>query len=258
MANNLPPGVIPKLFRQRNKDGKEIGNWYIKIKKKAINLRSQSYSKARERAKDAWEMGVREFQDDRFFETPAPVSPIRSPDINAPVPGNEWAADVAAAAASGLQPDAYFDSAGKQTPLLTAVPGIDAPGDGKPPTAKVEDEKKSSDESTAIPPEMFDGMINNLATVLVEAQLQGQEWLIARAAKVKAGPVPMNNVGRAAGTKFWDQQLRKWLPSDVPLPEWAAAMCAVAMFSIPVQLQNTTPIVKEDAPSSPPSYPTTE
>lgn len=258
MANNLPPGVLPKLYRQRNAEGKEVGAWYIKVKKKPVNLRTQIYSKARDRARDAFFNQVREFVDDRFYETPAPESPITSPDVEgqgSSGPLSDLAADVASAASSGLKPDAYFDATGKETPLPSAVPE----GSERPPTdaPKVEPESPKPNapdgDTTHIPPEMFAGMMSTCANLLVEGQLRGQEWMLARGLKMKAATVGPDDMARMIAVKFWQQQLAEWVPQDIPLPKWASAMIAVSTLGLMAQLNGATPIVKEETSSPPQS-----
>ncbi len=242
--------IVPKLKQRKD------GNWTVKVDGKNLNLQTTVYAVARERAKEAAYEGKRDFTTDssRFYQstTDTPTAATGAPAGIA----DDWQSDVADAVSAGLKPDAYINGNGSAFPLLgpADVDGAPPPPNGAPHTP---DEKPPTpDGSTTIPPEMFEGMMLNAATVLVEAQIRGQEWLIARALKANAGPVPMSNIGREAATKFWQQQLAKWMPSDVPLPEWAAAMIACAMFSIPVQLQGATPIKVEQETASP-NYPTT-
>ncbi len=269
MANKLPPGVLPKLWRRKNrKSGDEFGNFYIYVENKPVNLRSAVYSVARERAREAFFQGKREFQDERFFEKP-PAAPDTGSTSATGVPsaagglvggGGDWTADVAGAASSAVSPDLHTSPDGRQTRLLTAAPGpsssatdaTDAPSSTSDESTASTEGPTDGAESTQIPPEMFADMTGNLAMVLVEAQIRGQEWMFERFAKVQAGPVPMNNLGRTAGIEFWKQQLAKWMPQDVPLPEWAAAMVVCAMFSIPAQVEGMQPLRKKEPASEAP------
>ncbi len=100
---------------------------------------------------------------------------------------------------------------------------------------------------------MFDGMISQLAEMAVELQLRGQEWIFERYGKVQAGPVPLTSFARTAPQKIWEQQFRKWMPSDVPLPEYLVAPLLCAMLTIPVQIEGMRPLKKETKPSEPPT-----
>lgn len=237
--------IVPKLKQRKD------GNWTCKVDKKPINLQTKTYSVARERALEATYEGKRDWSTERFYDTTA--APASAPAMGAPA--NDWQSDVADAVASGLKPDAYFNPAGEGVRLLPAGESAVPPPKDAPPTAD-EPPKVSEDGTTQIPPEMFERMMGQLGEMIVEAQIKGQEWLIARALKANAGPVPLNNVGRVEAAKFWNQQLALWMPSNVPLPPWAVAMVTTAMFTIPVQLSGATPIKVE--PEGPPNvaYPT--
>ena len=233
--------IVPKLKQRKD------GNWTVRATdtKKWINLQTKVYSEARERAKEATYEGKRDFSTDRFYQatnaTPAATG----------APAGDWQTDVADAVQSGIKPDTYFNPNGEGMRLLPEVSS-----DSGPPPPTDAPHTPTPEGSTEIPSEMFDSMMAQAADILVEAQIKGQEWLIARALKANAGPVPMSNVGRTSAAKFWNQQLAKWMPRDVPLPEWAAAMIACAMFTIPAQLSGATPIVPEATTPVNPDYKT--
>lgn len=233
--------IVPRLKQRKD------GNWTCKVDKQTINLKTKTYSIARERAKEAVYEGKRDFGNEQFYDTSAPAS---APSA---VPSGDWQSDLSAAASSGIVPDQYMAPNGSAVPLLNPMESGDAPPASAPHTpdsgAKAEDPN-----STHIPPEMFAGMMGQLAHGLVEGQIRLQEWLLARGLKMKAGPVPMNDKGREIAVQFWSQQLAKWVPEDVPLPEWASAMVACGMFCTMTQLQGATPIEKPPTTAPNPDY----
>jgi hypothetical protein len=232
MANPLPEGAIPKLWRNRNKDGKEIGAWYVTLKKKPVNLRTQDYFKARERAREAMG-GRRDFTDDRYFDDAGAAAPP-PPSVSS----DDWTSDAHKAATETVNPDAYFPPGGAPEP--SPPPPTDAP--------KVETEVPKSDANgnTQIPPEMMEGLLKQTANILVELQLHGQEYLWVRWGKMNPGFVPAEHDGRRIPAALWEAQLRKWIPTDVPIPEWAAAMILTAALGGLVQFQGAVPLPKKD------------
>lgn len=251
MSNPLPEGAIPKLYRQRNKSGQEVGAWYCpKVKgklAKAVNLRTQDYMKARERAREALN-GRKDFPDDRYFDeggTPAiPPEQKKASD--------DWTTDAHQAARQSVTPDAYF-SPGQ--PKLGAVPPQetpDNPEDSPPPPTdapKVSYEPpKSTGDSTQIPPEMMEGLVKQIANTIVELQLHGQEYLWIRWGKMQPGFVPIEHDARKIPVAIWESQLKKWMPTDVPIPEWAAAMILTAFMGGTVQFEGAKPIPRQDNP----------
>lgn len=115
------------------------------------------------------------------------------PDV---APSGDWAADAGAAAAEEGHPI--------------------------PPSA--------ADGGTSIDPGVLDGLIGNAAVMLVELQLTLQASAIRRFAKKEAAPVPEDFLLRAPAAKMWEAQLRIWLPKDLPLPPWGAALLMVGVM----------------------------
>jgi hypothetical protein len=247
--NTLPPGAIPKLYRMK-RDGKEFGAFYVNIKKKPVNLRTQNYFKARERALQAVEGGRRDFPDDRYFEDNTPIIPTEVPAANNPTPSaatpivaGDWTADATRAAAAGVEADQYFP------PALPPMPQPASSGweDAAPKAAPMPAAKPAGAEgSTSLPPEMLDGLIKQIAVTIVELQIQGQEYLWLRFGKLQPGVVPLDSKARELPVAIWESQVRKWIPTDVPLPEWLVAPILCAALTIPVQLEGATPIKKPD------------
>lgn len=245
MANPLPPGAIPKLYRLRNKDGQEVGAWYVKIKKIPVNLRTQDYFKARDRAKSAVE-GKRDFMDDRYFDetassstTSMPVEPASHAETKTTttVPVSDWTADAVRAAATSITPDEVIPPSHRLTPM--------SPFDEPPKEAPKEPEPaKAAGESTQLPPEMLDSLVKQIASMVVELQIHGQEWLAIRWGKFQPGTVAPDSKARELPTAIWEAQVREWLPSDVPLPAWLVAPIICAALTIPIQLEGATPIKK--------------
>jgi hypothetical protein len=256
MANPLPPGAIPKLYRLRNKDGKEIGAWYVKIKKAPVNLKTQDYMKARERAKDAVN-GVRSFVDDRYFDEaqktddnqPANPHSPQTPHVE-PIQSTaqgDWTSDAVRAATATETPaepetvkaDKYYPPG---LPPMSEVPPTDAPKEPGSEKAGI------GDETTTLPPEMMNGLVTQIAQTLVELQIQGQEYLAIRWGKFQPGAVSPDSKARELPQKIWEEQIRKWIPTDVPLPAWVVAPVLCAMLTVPIQLEGATPIPKKEKP----------
>jgi hypothetical protein len=243
--------LVPKLTQRKD------GNWTCKVDKKKINLKTKSYSIARERALEAVYEGRRDWGTERFYDTGNTQSPVNAPNVAAV--GNDWQSDLNDAASRGVDPDAYTGPDG-QTRLLTSADAGDAPPASAPYTPESSAEAGSSggSDSTKIPPEMFANLTGMAAGALVEAQLMLQAWLMARGLKRQAGPIAQSSQTRQVSETFWKEQLKVWVPEDVPLPPWASAMITVAMFGGMEQLQGSVPIEKppETAPNSAYSVPT--
>lgn len=243
MSNTLPEGAIPKLYRQRNKSGQEVGAWWCpKVKgkiDKAVNLRTQDYFKARERAKEAL-AGKREFPDDRYFDdSGAPQIPVEQKVAAS----DDWTADATRAARASVEPDAYFSPGEGPTPQTEQAPAPESAPTVTPETPKVKD-----GESTQIPPEMMSGLISQIANTLVELQLHGQEYLWLRAVKVNPGNVPLESDARKVPAAIWESQLKKWMPMDVPLPEWAVAIILTGVMGGTIQFQGASPLRPDQIP----------
>lgn len=242
--NMLPEGAIPKLYRQRTKDGKEVGAWYCpKVKgkiSKPVNLRTQDYFKARERSREALN-GRKDFPDDRYFDDGG----VPKPPKDAPVV-DDWAADAQSAAKQSVEPDAYFSPGDQPMAALNAKPAS-PPAPGGAPAVTPEPPKTTS-EGTQIPPEMMEGFIKQIANTLVELQIHGQEYLWIRAVKVNPGAVPLESDARKIPATIWESQLKKWLPTDIPLPEWVAAIGLTVMMAGTVQFQGATPLRPDQMP----------
>lgn len=234
MTDETPARPVPKIQRRKNKFGQEIGNFYVKVGKKKVDLGSENYIVARERSREAFYDGKTTFAE-RFMDSSQPEPP--------PKPTADWAADLDGAAGAGLNPDNYTTPSGRDIPLLPAAPDTKPAGDESPP--KTDIPKDADSESTQIPPEMFEGMLRQLADIAVELQIKGQEWLFARYGKVQAGPVPLSSFARTAPAKMWETQFRKWLPQDVPLPEYIVAPLLCLMLTVPVQMQGAQPLAKD-------------
>ena len=85
--------------------------------------------------------------------------------------------------------------------------------------------------------------------MLTELQIAGQDWLIARYAKVQAGEVPYvgpKAIGREAGKEIWTQAINEMFPSEIPLPPWLVAPIAIAALTVPVQLADAQPLKKKE------------
>jgi len=216
---------MAKLWRVKRR-GKYIGSWRVTIKGKEINLQTQDANEATRRArlaaKGQWpqeehaaEAVAAAFKpviadgaanSDRAessgaegdgLPSPSAVAAGGAPLIPDVAPSSNWAADAGAAAADEGNP----------------IP---------PPS--------SAADGAAIDPGVLDGMIGNAAVMLVELQLTLQAAAIRRFAKKEAAAVPEDFVLRAPAAKMWEAQLRIWLPKDLPLPPWGAALLMVGVM----------------------------
>lgn len=247
MANPLPPGAIPKLYRLRNKDGKEIGAWYCKISKKPVNLKTQDYFKARERAKEAV-TGRRDFTDDRYFEETG--APKVDPAPAAQAKADDWTGDAVRAASQAITPDEIIPPPRQLGPAPDY--GASTTGETSKPDDKPDNpETPPNPDSTQIPPEMMAGLIKQFAGTLVELQLHAQEYLWLRGVKINPGSVPADHDARIIPQTIWESQLKKWMPTDVPIPEWAAAIILTAVLGGTVQFEGATPLKKKDPEPAP-------
>lgn len=246
MSNPIPPGAIPKLFKLRNADGKEIGNWRINIKQKPVNLRTQDYMLARERARQAFYEGKRDFADERSIDVPlltaipetfnrAPIAP------DAPKVSGDWTSDVTAAAGAGLKPE-VFPPEPTGRPRDAGNPIFESPTPIK--------ESSPNGDKSKISPEMIEGIIKQAAQVLVEIQIQGQEYLWARWGKIQAGKVPENHDSRKIPLELWEQAIREWIPPELPIPPWLLAPIICAAMTVPVQIEGSTPLKKPTDPAT--------
>jgi hypothetical protein len=219
----------------RTKDRKEFGPYYCNIEKKPTNLRTQDYFKARERAGEALG-GRREFTDDRFIpdDQPAKATPDYSANNQAQPQADDWTADAMRAAASGDVPYEYI-------PPNKPIPEVGHYPAGTPPKPETE---KPKEDTTSLPPELMEGLVKQIAATLVELQIHGQEYLWLRIGKIQPGEVHPDSDARKIPAAIWETQVRKWIPSDVPLPEWIVAPVLVAFMAGTIQLEGARPIPK--------------
>ncbi len=240
MANPLPQGSIPKLYRIK-KAGKEIGSWQVIIKGKRVNLRTQDYLLARERAREAVTTGNTTFSDDSREQLALSPMPTRSespPPSQSSGGSDDWISNLANAAASiEGQPDAP-----QPTPQSEPV----TPDGYAEPFQKTDEPADApTDDKTSIPPELFDSVLGQVAMGLVQGQLMLHEWLAKRWAKVELGEVPFTGesaASRKVGVAMWKEALKDLFPSDIPLPAYLAAPLMVFMMGLPVQLKGAKPI----------------
>jgi hypothetical protein len=225
--------ALPKLYRMRDKSRKEFGPYYCNIEKKPTNLRTQDYFKARERAREAVDHDKREFTDDRFIpDEPQPKT--ETPGAQTQTATDDWTTDAMRAAASGDIPYEYIPppqpkpdySANNQTATETSKP------------------TNNAEDKTALPPELMEGLVKQIAATLVELQIHGQEYLWIRIGKIQPGEVHPDSDARKIPAAIWESAVKKWIPNDVPLPEWLVAPILVAFMAGTIQLEGARPIPK--------------
>lgn len=204
--------ILPKL--KQDKDG----NWRAKVGDKWKDLgKTSDYFIARERA-----ARLAEGSSEPFIEPP---KIFKEAGING---GDDWTADaVRNAAANGPSQSSEYFPPGAAPPIReepTPEPSSDGP-----------------DASTEIPPEMMAGIIKQCAQTIVELQLHGQEYLWLRWGKIQPGEIAFDSEARKVPTALWETQLKKWFPSTVPIPEWAAAIILTAVMGGTLQFQGARP-----------------
>lgn len=219
--------IIPPLKR-RKKDGQEVGPYRVRINGERIDLGTEDYSVARARAAEAM-MGKRAWE----VVTQSSGSP------NA----DNWTADLGDAAST------------VETPIGEMPEDISGEsGTYIPPGATEETPTDEPGVSTKISPEFFDGILGQCASMLVELQLMGHEWMAKRFARVQLGPVPAEGpqaIARKAGTEMWKAALKDMFPDEIPLPPYILAPLMVAALGLPVQAAGATIIPEEPAQDPP-------
>lgn len=241
MANPLPPGAIPAL-RRAKRGGQFVGSYTFLLKGKRVNTRTDDYLLARERAKEAVNTGRTEW----------PTAEKAPPQSAAPnverTSSDDWAADLmeAASAIKDANPPPPISEPGpekKPAEPDAYVPPI-KPSDAPKPEA--------DKDSTQIPPEFLDDILNQAAAIAVELQLMGHSWLAKRWAKIELGEVPIqgqNAAARRVGVELWKQALKELIPDNVPIPAWIAAPLMVAALGLPVQIAGSEPVEASEAPT---------
>jgi hypothetical protein len=277
----------PKLFR-RTKRGRKVGNWFVRIKGAEVNLCTQDAQLALRRREEAIKpRGPRSWPSDVELAAadtvatlndsgtaPAdasgsptsPVPPAPAPEP-APPPAPSTLAPAPAPAPAPPAPPAPPPPA----PTALAVTPVAPDGYAPPPPPPESWADAANAAATAPPPQndnaggvpppppgsqidptFLSAMLGQAADMIVELQLLGQGWLARRWASVDVAPVPPSFPMRQAAREAWRAQLLKWVPVDLPVPEWVLAVILTAACA-PVQLAGATPIKKDDKPT-----PTTE
>ena len=84
-------------------------------------------------------------------------------------------------------------------------------------------------------------LIDTAANLTVDLQLQLQALAIRRAKGRNAGEVPQDNGMRQIGVEMWRQQFKIWLPADLALPPWLAALVVTGICGVQ-QYATSTPV----------------
>lgn len=247
MSNTLPPGVVPKLRRVKV-NGKEVGTWYIVLDGKKVRMETTDYMLARDRAKEATETGRREFpREDRNpvkALPPMPTNGVKHFPQESPSKPANWADDIASAVSGGpmpeppkedVKPDGYYPP-GSVLPPIEKPSAANAPGDAPKP----------DDDSTTLPPEMLEELLETAASMLVQMQLDAQAYLIRRMAKREPAVLDERNETRIGATKIWKDYLKTAVPANVPLPPYLVAPLLIVSFGATEQIAKSTPLEKKD------------
>jgi len=112
---------------------------------------------------------------------------------------------------------------------------------------------EGDEDDMGLDPEFLEEMIASGANLAVELQLLFQAWIIKKRLELTAGAVPEEGKkakARIVGAKIWAKELRRALPTDLPMiPGWIAAPLMVAAYGLPVQIGDAVPI-KPSAPGT--------
>lgn len=263
------PGRSRLPFR-KSEGGRLHGSWLVWVKNKRVNLRTKNADIALLRSKEAF-AGVRTWaQDDGQGPAQAVADALtgtggaQSPPVvergtAAPAGFPPGSSPVTPAPALPPIPEAPPEGPPKAPPGVT--------GDYIPPPAGWADAVRgaASTASSAAPdddgagdgpdPEFVAMILGVAAGFAVELQLLAQAWIIKKRAKLVASPVPEDAKGREVATKLWTSAMRKWLPDDMPIPDWLAAPLMLAALTIPVQLTGAKPVDPNAPPAAAPSSP---
>ncbi len=239
---------LPKMWRKKNRAGKQVGNWLAKVAGDEVNLGTKDAELARTHLREAVEKGRREFFDEidvaaaalgDTAATPAAAQSVQHPPAAA-APAAPAAPEVVAPAAPAAlppipppDPQEFADTAAAAGEAAEAASSA-APGGGGPFPGGPD-----------LPPDVLDGFLRNGAAVIVDMQLGLQAALIRRYSGRKAGPIPPDSAVRAMAAEAWVAQLKIWFPADTMLPPWAMAI-ALPLMAIPVQVATSTEIPPDE------------
>ncbi len=239
---------LPKMYRKKNRAGKQVGNWIAKVAGDEVNLGTKDAELARTHLREAVEKGRREFVDEidaaaaalgDIAATPAaaqsvqPLPAVAAPAAPAAPPPAAPAAPAALPPIPAPDPQDFADTAAAAGEAAEAAASA-APGGGGGPEAPPE-----------VPPDVLDGFLRNGAAMIVDMQLGLQAALIRRYTGRKAGPIPPESPAREMAAEAWVAQLKIWFPADTMLPPWAMALLIPAM-AIPVQVATSTEIPDDE------------
>jgi hypothetical protein len=236
---------MPRMWRKRNKAGRQVGNWLAKVAGDEVNLGTKDAELATRHLREALD-GRRDFHDE-IDEAAAAL-----PDTTAEAPAAAPAAPAAAPAASPAAPAAAPPASSASPAALPPIPPVDPQDFADTAAAADEAAGAGSDEASSadppdpgMSPDVLDGFLRNGAALIVDAQLGLQAALVRRYTGRKAGPIPPDSAARGAAAEAWVAQLKIWFPADTMLPPWAMALLIPAMC-IPVQVATSTEIPEDE------------
>lgn len=229
---------MPKMWRKRNKAGRQVGNWLAKVAGDEVNLGTKDAELATRHLREALG-GRRDFHDE--IDEAAAALPDTAPaaqSVQLPPPIAAPAAPAAAppAAPAALPP---IPPADPQDFADTGDAAGEAAGAGSAPASP------PYPPDPGMSPDVLDVFVRNGAALIVDMQLGLQAAVVRRYTGRKAGPISPDSAARGAAADAWVTQLKIWFPADTMLPPWAIALAIPAMC-IPVQVATSTDIPEDE------------
>lgn len=247
---------LPKMWRKKNRAGKQVGNWLAKVDGDEVNLGTKDAELARRHLKEALG-GRRDFGDEidqaaAALEDTGPASQV----VQDPGPAAAPSVQPAAAPASPASPASPGPASPASFAALPPLPPVDpqdfadtaaAAGEAADAASSASPDGGGGPEGPAagVGPDVLDGFLRNGAAMIVDMQLGLQAALIRRYTGKKAGPIPPDAAMRVMAAEAWVAQLKIWVPADAMLPPWALALLLPAM-AIPIQVATSTEIPPEE------------
>jgi hypothetical protein len=242
------------------KGGKYIGSYFTRVGVEEINLCTKDPDEAIARGKRA-AAGERKFSYDSdvqvaaravsstitgtggamtspVVESPAAPAPSLPPPAAAPPPAVLHSVQTSPAALPAMGsssapppaavPDAIYPPPNGWADAVRAAAGAASDSTSSSSAEAAADEQVDSD--------VLKEMVEQAAVLVVEAQIQLQNWAIKRGLKIRAAIVDDSAKGREVGKKLWLRCFQRLMPTNLPIPDYLAAPIMVAALTIPIQL----------------------
>lgn len=261
---------LPKLRRNRNASGKFIGNWWIPDPNGGprINLGTQDAKVARENARAALKNGKRDFTPDDEAAAAATVAALDH--VEEPPPPPEAAPPAPPTLALVPQDAPPADAPPSPKPAGDWAADANAAAQSSPA-----EEDKAAGEMPAEEPRPKLSELPFLQTAIVSAsklavyvQVALQTWAARRFFKLELPPLddpakapktieefsamlsspwPTTDP-REPGRQVYEAIVRRMIPEDMPIPDWALAPALVAAFTLMAQVPHARRVRPDGQP----------